>query len=88
MLIYFYYIGAIILPVLAIIFIRLIIQKFPFIHKQILNTKKLIWNNLTNIDKIKLLIFSLFIILFMEILFRMCFEFLIGYMQIRDILIK
>ena len=48
----------------------------------------MIWQSLNKKQQIKLVTLFIFCFLFMELFWRMLFEFLIAYMQIRDALLS
>ena len=87
-LIIFYYIGALILPVGAWILIDWLIRKYDLFDAVYKKGKETIWKSLNKKQLTKLLIFFIFFFLFMELFWRMLFEFLIAYMQIRNALIQ
>ena len=87
-LIIFYYIGALILPVGIWFLIDWIIQKYDFFDVVYKKGKELIWKSLDKKQQTKLVILFIFFFLFMELFWRMLFEFLIAYMQIRDALLQ
>ncbi len=86
-LIVFYYISAIIMPIFIWFSSRYIMKRFDFIEKSYQTTKDIVWKNSSL--KYKILFFTIFIMMFifMELLLRMAFEFLIAYIQIRDALV-
>ena len=86
-LILFYYIGAIILPISLWYIIKWFTQKYNLIDTIYMKGKIVLWQSL-NIKQ-RLFIIALFLsgIFFMELFWRMLFEFLIAYMQIRDALL-
>lgn len=86
-LIVFYYIGAVILPVSLWYFIIWLIRKYNFVDTAYIKGKEVLWLSLNGRQKIKLItLFALFFF-FMELFWRMLFEFLIAYMQMRDALL-
>ena len=87
-LIIFYYIGALILPVGLWLLINWLIRKYDFFDAAYKKGKDIIWKSLNKKQQTKLLMFFIFLFLFMELFWRMLFEFLIAYMQIRDALIQ
>jgi hypothetical protein len=87
-LIIFYYIGALILPIGIWLLIDWLIRKYDFFDAAYKNGKEAIWKSLNKKQQIKLLIFFIFFFFFMELFWRMLFEFLIAYMQIRDALLQ
>ena len=86
-LIIFYYIGALILPVGIWILLTWLIRKYRFLNVTYENGKELIWKSLNKKQQLKLVAFFISFFLFMELFWRMLFEFLIAYMQIRDALL-
>ncbi|MDQ7085587.1 MAG: DUF4282 domain-containing protein [Sulfurovum sp.] len=77
MLVIFYYIGAILIPLLL----------WFFSHKKYESVKNIVWKRL-NFKHKTLFIFSFtMMILFMQLFWRMMFEFLIAYMQIHEALV-
>lgn len=86
-LIVFYYIGAIILPAGAWYLVTWLIRKYELVNIAYEKGKESIWNALDKKQKNRLILFFLFSFIFMELFWRMLFEFLIAYMQIRDALI-
>ncbi len=87
-LIFFYYIGAIILPAGAWYLVTWLIQKYESVNIAYEKGKDTIWNSLNKKQKNKLIIFFVSSFIFMELFCRMLFEFLIAYMQIRDALLQ
>jgi hypothetical protein len=85
-LIVFYYIGAVLLPFVLWLFLRWIIGKYELLSSACGKTKELLWSVLSTKDKMKLVLFFLIGFLFMQLFWRMFFEFLIAYIQIRDAL--
>ncbi len=87
-LIAFYYIGAVILPV-GIWFLSIwLIKKYKFIDDAHKKVKEEIWGLLNKKQQVKLVALVMTFFLFMELFWRMLFEFLIAYMQIRDALLQ
>jgi len=87
-LIAFYYIGAFILPVGIWLFFAWLIRKFKYINTVFDSSKAIIWKSLDKQQQIKLVSLLITTFLFMELFWRMLFEFLIAYMQIRDALLN
>lgn len=87
-LIAFYYIGAIILPVAIWYFSTWLIRKYKVIDDAHKKGKELIWSLLNKKQQAKLVAIFISIFLFMELFWRMLFEFLIAYMQMRDALLQ
>lgn len=86
-LILFYYIGALILPIGIWFLSAWLVRKYKFLNATYESGKEMIWKSLNKKQQIKFLTFFIFFFLFMELLWRMLFEFLIAYMQIRDALL-
>ncbi|MET0067081.1 MAG: DUF4282 domain-containing protein [Candidatus Thiodiazotropha sp.] len=86
-LIVFYYLGAIILPFGIWLLFAWIIRKYEIVNTAFESTKEVIWNSLKRKQKITFVALFGFAFLFMELFWRMLFEFLIAYMQIRDALL-
>ena len=86
-LIFFYYIGAVILPFAAWYFVNWLIRKYEIYNIVYEKGKENLWKALTPKQKIKLILFLFISFLFMQLFWRMMFEFLIAYMQIRDALV-
>ena len=87
-LIIFYYTGALILPVGIWGLLTWFIGKYRFLNAAYENGKEIVWKSLNKKQQTKLVAFFIASFLFMELLWRMLFEFLIGYMQIRDALLR
>ncbi len=87
-LIIFYYLGALILPIGIWLFLTWLIQKYKLFNTAYESGKEIIWKSLNKKQKTKLVAFFIISFLFMEIFWRMFFEFLIAYMQIRDALLQ
>lgn len=87
-LIIFYYIGALILPIGIWLLINWLIQKYDFFDAAFKKGKEAIWKSLNKKQRVKLFMFFVFFFFFMELFWRMLFEFLIAYMQIRDALLQ
>lgn len=77
MLFIFYYLGAIVVPFLAYLLSKKI-YKYQ---------KEIIQNTIALHYRLKILLFSIALFVFMEILWRMMFEFLIAFLQMRDALV-
>ncbi len=87
-LIVFYYMGAVIMPISMWFFMIWIVQKYNIIGSIYEKGKDLTWHLLDGKQKIKLVLFFIICFFFMELFWRMLFEFLIAYMQIRDALLS
>jgi Mn2+/Fe2+ NRAMP family transporter len=80
--------GAVVMPVFLWVASIWLVKKYQFIHLLHKKSKETLWN-LLNVKQ-KVLFIALFVtaFLFMELFWRMLFEFLIAYMQIRDALVS
>lgn len=87
-LIIFYYLGAIILPIFSWVLLTWLIKKYKLLNTSYTNGKELLWKVLSRKQQAKFVAFFLITFLFMELFWRMLFEFLIAYMQIRDALLQ
>jgi len=87
-LIIFYYLGAVIMPIGIWLLLTWLLQKYRLLNQAYENGKEIIWKSLNKEQKTKLLAFFVISFLFMELFWRMLFEFLIAYMQMRDALLK
>jgi len=87
-LIIFYYLGAIILPIGLWLLLTWLIRKYKLLNTAYENGKELLWESLNKKQQIKLVAFFVISFLFMELFWRMLFEFLIAYMQMRDALLQ
>jgi hypothetical protein len=87
-LILFYYLGVVIFPIFCWLLFSWLIKKYQLLYSINSNVKKMT-GGLLNI-KNKIIFTTLFISLFvfMQLIWRMIFEFLIAYMQIRDALLQ
>ena len=87
-LIIFYYLGALILPIGVWFLLTFLIRKYKLINTAYENGKEIIWKSLNRKQQTKLVVFFITSFLFMELFWRMFFEFLIAYMQMRDALLQ
>ena len=87
-LIVFYYLGALILPICIWFLLTWLTQKYELLNSAYKGGKEIIWKSLDRKQKTKLIIFFVIAFLFMELFWRMLFEFLIAYMQMRDALLQ
>jgi len=86
-LITFYYFGAIIFPFFIWIIATWLMTKYQLIETIHEQGKATLWNALSNTQKVKFILAFFVTFLFMELFWRMLFEFLIAYMQMRDALL-
>ena len=87
-LIIFYYLGAIVMPIGLWLSFKWLIRKYDFLNSGLEAGNTLFWNSLTVKQQLKLGFILVICFLFMELFWRMLFEFLIAYMQIRDALLS
>ena len=87
-LIIFYYLGAIILPVFLWLLLSFVVQKYKLLKTSYTSGKELFWKLLSKKQQVTFISFFVVAFIFMELFWRMLFEFLIAYMQIRDALVQ
>ena len=87
-LIVFYYLGALILPIGLWLLLTWLIRKYRLLNTVYENGKELFWKLLSRKQQTKFVVFFIISFLFMELFWRMLFEFLIAYMQMRDALLQ
>jgi len=87
-LIIFYYIGAVIMPIGVWFLATWFARKYNFVDAAYKKGKETIWKSLNKKQQTMLVIFFMSFFLFMELFWRMLFEFLIAYMQMRDALLQ
>jgi len=87
-LILFYYLGALVLPIAMWVFLNWLIRRYRFLNTSYETGKQMIWQSLNTKQQIKLVALFIFCFLFMELFWRMLFEFLIAYMQMRDAILN
>ncbi len=87
-LISFYYLGAIIMPFFLWLSAIWLTKKFQWIDYLKKKSTQHIWHHLNTKQKFLLTTSFITAFLFMELFWRMLFEFLIAYLQIRDALIS
>lgn len=86
-LIAFYYLGAVILPFAAWFLVVWLANKYKVVRSAYELGKETFWHSLTLKQKSWLLLFFLAAFVFAELFWRMLFEFLIAFMQMRDALV-
>ena len=79
-LIIFYYIGAVFIPIF-LIFAKRYLQKRFLIFRESNNLFKTIFNSFSLKNRVLFIFFTIFAFLFMELFWRMGFEMIIGYFQ-------
>ena len=87
-LIIFYYIGAIFLPIAVWLSMMGLVRKYQIISRVYKLGKETLWGMLSYQQKSVLLLFFVFLFFLMELFWRMIFEFLIAYMQMREALLQ
>ena len=87
-LIIFYYIGALIMPIGIWLLFSWLMRKYKLFNTAYDSGKQIIWESLNKKQKTKLIAIFVTSFLFMELFWRMFFEFLIAYMQMRDALLQ
>ena len=87
-LIVFYYIGAVIMPIGLWFLLVWLIRKYEFLTVTYQHGIELLWNSLKTRQKVKLSAAFIITFLFAELFWRMLFEFLIAYMQMRDAILQ
>ena len=87
-LILFYYLGALASPIGLWLFLAWLIKKYKLMNTTHEKVKELLWRLLSAKQKMQFVAFYILSFFFMELFWRMLFEFLIGYMQMRDALVR
>jgi len=87
-LILFYYLGALIIPIVIWLLLTWLMRKYRLFNTAYESSKEIMWNSLNKKQQTKFIAFFVTSFLFMELLWRMFFEFLIAYMQMRDALLQ
>ena len=86
-LITLYYIGAVICPFVMWRCMRWLLQKYPLIESLHTQGRALAWGQLPNDKKWKLVMLFAVMFIMAELFWRMMFEFLIAFIQMRDALV-
>ncbi len=86
-LIVFYYMGAVIMPMFIWFFSHWMIDKFSIVTDNFKKGKSIVWSALSVKQKVLFILCFLACFIFMQILWRMMFEYLIAFMQMRDALV-
>jgi len=86
-LIAFYYFGAVVFPFFLWVFSRWLMNKYALLGEAHNKGKEILWSALSGQQKLKLGAVLLVAFIFMELFWRMLFEYLIAFMQMRDALI-
>ena len=86
-LIAFYYLGAIVMPFFIWLLVTWLSHKYPLFANIKQAGKNTLWGVLTTKQKFIFVIVFISAFLFMELFWRVMFEFLIAYIQIRNALV-
>ena len=86
-LIGFYYIGAVVCPVVMWRCLRWLVRKYPLLGELQHQGQTAFWRLLPNAAKWRMVLLFIAMFLFGELLWRLLFEFMIGYMQMHDALV-
>ena len=81
-LVVFYYMGAIVMPMFIWFVAHWLMKKIVFLEQGYKESKKIAWATMSLGYKFLFGVVFVLMFLFMELLWRMMFEFLIAYMQI------
>ncbi|WP_038251010.1 DUF4282 domain-containing protein [Ghiorsea bivora] len=84
----FYYLGALILPIITWYLCLQLSQKLNIIHLSLKKGQQWMWQLLNTKQKSMLTLFFILMLGFIELFWRMIFEFLIAYMQMHNALEK
>jgi hypothetical protein len=87
-LILFYYLGALIFPMGIWMLLAFLIRKYKLFDMGFESSMNIVWHALNRNQKTKFIVSFVIVFLFMELFWRMLFEFLIAYMQMRDALLQ
>jgi len=85
LLILFYYIGAVAVPILLWMLRNYLARKFSLFQK-LQSMQKQFYTTLSNKDRMIYVLIIFFLFISMEIMWRMMFETMIAYFQMRDYL--
>ena len=86
-LIVFYYIGAVVLPFLIWSLSKWVIQKYKIVDFVNRHKKRLTGQPFGKTRRTKMILLFIWLFIFMELCWRLLFEFMIAYMQMRDALL-
>ncbi len=86
-LIVFYYLGAAGMPLAAWVFARYLLGRFELARDAYDSGKRLLATALHRRQRVMMSVLFLIAFLFLELLWRMMFEYLIAFMQMRDALV-
>lgn len=82
----FYYMGAVGIPIVSWILVLWIKRKYSLVSNLYESSKKTFISMTRTKDRILLYILFIWLLICMEIMWRMMFEFIIAYLQIREAL--
>lgn len=86
-LIFFYYLGVLLMPLFIWFVLRWLMKKLSMMEESYQKAKGLVWSSMRLKYKIIFVFLLILMFLFMQLLWRMIFEFLIAYMQMREALV-
>jgi len=84
-LIFFYYISAVVVPIFLYSIRLYLLKKLPF-YKQLNDSLSTIYKKLTIKRKIEIILLFIVLFIFMELTLRIMFEFMIAYFDIHNYL--
>jgi len=87
-LIIFYYLGALLLPIITWHLCLKLIRKLNIIHLTLKKGKQWMWQSLDTKQQGIIILFFILMLGMMELFWRMMFEFIIAYMQMHDVLVS
>ncbi len=87
MLLIFYYLGVAMLPFAIWYFSTHIVSRYGLVDTLHKKGKHFIWKMLSSKQRITIIFVFFSLLIMMELIWRMMFEFLIAYMQIRNVLV-
>lgn len=86
-LIVFYYLGAVVMPVIMFFAMRRILSSSSTLQALFALTQTQLETHLSGWSRVKLWLAFVVLFMLMQLLWRMLFEFLIAFMQMRDALV-
>ncbi|MDQ6977819.1 MAG: DUF4282 domain-containing protein [Ghiorsea sp.] len=84
----FYYLGALILPIITWYLCLKLSQKLNIARLNLKKGQQWMWQSLNTKQQSRVILFFILMLGFIELFWRMMFEFLIAYMQMHDALVK
>jgi len=85
-LIVFYYIGALVLPAVAWLAARWLSKRMGRLAELHRQGRAWLWSSLSGRQRLLVILLFVLMFLFMELIWRLMFEYLIAFMQMRDAL--